>query len=372
LKVDSVVFPSPTVANCYVRYVGLLNPNAYVRIFCNGTFSDAFFITAGNGNFMITISGLTPGTTYLFIPKITSPFVFDGTSGVFTTPTCSFSPTPTITPFGTVSACSGLALTANPSGAIYQWKKDGVNILGATTMTHSAIISGIYTCDITSGGCTMTTAGTTVNIVGSIGLHIGFSDTTVCDSSTIELLTSVDNPTNVSYSWSPTTGLDNPFSSSPMAFVTSPETYVVTVDNGSCVETSSITVIPVSKPQTSYADKLTNGFMLTGSYPGKISSVLVAGNILSPKPEYNTTTYAVFDYSGLIMPNDLIIIKTVSSECSETWKFLFTGIEEIQMSESYKNLPIYNLYGQKVEGPLVPFTLYVLGNKNGKKFMVTQ
>jgi len=297
---------------------------------------------------------LTPNTGYDWQGKVLGSASGYSLVKTFVTEACTFSPSPTITPSGTLSVCAGLTLTASPSGATYQWKYNSANILGATAETYSVTSSGIYTCDVTIGGCTMTTTGTTVNVVGSIGLHLGFSDTTVCDSSTIELLTSVDNPDNVSYSWSPAIGLDNPFSSSPMAFVTSPITYELTVDNGSCIETAAVTAIPVGKPHTNYAEITTSGFVLNGSYPGTISSALVAGHILSPKPGYSTTTYAVFDYNEPepLVANDLIIIKTVSSECSETWHFLFAKVAEenqnVIVIVKNEEIIFYDITGRRV------------------------
>lgn len=62
--------------------------------------------------------------------------------------------TPTITPDGPTAFCSGgkVVLYANTcSDYIYQWKKNGSNIKGATSSTYTATTSGNYQVKITSG-----------------------------------------------------------------------------------------------------------------------------------------------------------------------------------------------------------------------------
>ncbi len=63
-------------------------------------------------------------------------------------------------------------LTADAGSAVgaisYQWQKDGVDIPGATFITHTATASGVYTCRVTvaggSGVCTVTTPPVTVAV----------------------------------------------------------------------------------------------------------------------------------------------------------------------------------------------------------------
>jgi len=319
----------------------------------------------------VVISGLASGTQYSCQGKILGATSAYSAVVTFETDACNFSPAPSLYPSGTVSSCASILLTAYPSGAQYQWKKNGANISGATSQTYTVTTSGSYTCEVAYSGCTMTTVnGTNVNIYLPVGLHVGFSDTTVCLGSDIKLSTYVDYPTGVTYSWSPSTGLDNPSSSSPTAInVTSPVTYSVTVTNGICPETSSMTILPVNPPVTSYAEILATGFILNGSYPGTISSVLVNGEVFYPKVGYSTTSYAVFDYPGTISYGDLIIINTVSSECSEMWHFAFLGIDPADIEQNGKVFPnpstdkffvnlntdkkctavVYNSFGQIVE-----------------------
>ena len=69
-----------------------------------------------------------------------------------------------MTPNGTNSFCGSQQLSV-PFGSSngYQWKKDGVNISGATSATYSAIAAGSYNCVITNGSCSSTTSATILN-----------------------------------------------------------------------------------------------------------------------------------------------------------------------------------------------------------------
>ena len=92
IQIDSTLYPTPTVAQCYVSYTGLLS-SAFVDIWYGQTSLDSVsqssFVASGNGNVMITLSGLLPGgISYGRRPKVIFPFVFDGPLDTFTTPVC--------------------------------------------------------------------------------------------------------------------------------------------------------------------------------------------------------------------------------------------------------------------------------------------
>lgn len=77
--------------------------------------------------------------------------------------------TATISPLGTVTMCQGdsVNLTANPtSGYNFQWRKNGINISGATQSGYKAKQAGTFKVLITNqiNGCTGLSAGTSVVI----------------------------------------------------------------------------------------------------------------------------------------------------------------------------------------------------------------
>ena len=89
--------------------------------------------------------------------------------------TCSKMSEPTVLattftpqPNGTVNLCGSQVLTVtNGSSNLYQWKKDNVNINGATTNTYTATQPGVYTCVITNGSCSFTTSNIILNQVAT-------------------------------------------------------------------------------------------------------------------------------------------------------------------------------------------------------------
>ncbi|MFL5764265.1 MAG: PQQ-dependent sugar dehydrogenase [Bacteroidia bacterium] len=74
--------------------------------------------------------------------------------------------TPVITAMGPTTMCSGNVTlkTTAVSGGSYQWKKDGVNISGATASTYTASSSGDYQVKVIQGSCVGWSAPMTVSI----------------------------------------------------------------------------------------------------------------------------------------------------------------------------------------------------------------
>jgi large repetitive protein len=60
-----------------------------------------------------------------------------------------------------------VVITANPNNitSTYQWRKDGVDISGATSATYAATLAGVYSVRITQGSCTpITSSSTTLSV----------------------------------------------------------------------------------------------------------------------------------------------------------------------------------------------------------------
>jgi hypothetical protein len=124
--------------------------------------------------------------------------------------------TPTASPSATVCAGSSITLTETPSAGtaplIYQWKKGGSNISGATSSTYTISTpttadSGNYTCDVTAqcGGGTSTSPqlAVTVNDIPATSAISGSSN--VC-SGQLGVNYSVTLTSGSSYSWTAPSG----------------------------------------------------------------------------------------------------------------------------------------------------------------------
>jgi hypothetical protein len=84
----------------------------------------------------------------------------------------------------------------------------------------------------------------TINVVGNTIDMTAWPDTTVCPGTSVQLNATV--VPGATYSWLPTTGLDNPNISNPIATVNGITVYVVTADNGTgCTDSDSVTVAAI-------------------------------------------------------------------------------------------------------------------------------
>jgi hypothetical protein len=75
-----------------------------------------------------------------------------------------------VTPSGTVNICSGDSVTlqvATAASQTYQWRRNAINIAGATSPTLTVKAKGNYTVVVTktTTGCTKTSAITKVNVI---------------------------------------------------------------------------------------------------------------------------------------------------------------------------------------------------------------
>ncbi|TAF33944.1 MAG: T9SS C-terminal target domain-containing protein [Cytophagales bacterium] len=115
------------------------------------------------------------------------------------------SPSVSIAAGGPITFCSGGSVTLNStaSGVTYQWKRDGVNIGGATAANYTANTSGVYTLEVTntSNGCKNTSNAITVTVNPLPTPSISPSTTQyLCPPAGSVLLTASPS-SGVSYQW---------------------------------------------------------------------------------------------------------------------------------------------------------------------------
>jgi len=87
------------------------------------------------------------------------------TTSAITNVSIGYTPTATISPTGTVTACGSQVLTATTGYQYgYQWNNNGTAISGANSSSYTATTSGSYTVKVTQGGCSAAsaTANTTI------------------------------------------------------------------------------------------------------------------------------------------------------------------------------------------------------------------
>ena len=111
-------------------------------------------------------------------------------------------PTPIITPSGTTTMCSGSVTLQSTigSGYLYQWKKDGVNITGATNSFHIVTVTGSYQVKIIQGSCVSWSAPATVKIQSGLRASITpGGSTTICTGGNVKLF--ANTCSGYTYQW---------------------------------------------------------------------------------------------------------------------------------------------------------------------------
>ncbi|MEI6816517.1 MAG: HYR domain-containing protein [Bacteroidota bacterium] len=242
-----------------------------------------------NGTFAIVIPcGMVAGNHQLFVRAQNENGIWSiFERGSFTT--LSGIATPVVSASGPTSFCTGgsVVLSTTPAGAgiSYQWFKDNVAITGQTSNSFTATESGSYTIQASCGSDISTSTAITVvsSVGGSFVPSIDASNTLVCAGTTVTL-TANANPfdPSMTYLW-------NTNETTQAITVTTGGIYSVTITNGSCVLSSSIT--------------LTSGLISSLSAIAN-PTALCAGNDLNltAEPTLNISGMDISNYSVRSIP----------------------------------------------------------------------
>jgi hypothetical protein len=153
--------------------IATISPSGQVLVCASSNFSlQANTGTGLSYQWFLNGNAITNATNASHLPTAVGSYTVSVTDAATT---CSKISEPTVLattftpqPNGTVDFCGSQVLTVpNGSSNSYQWKKDNVNINGATTNTYTAIQPGVYSCVITNGSCTFTTSDITLNQVAT-------------------------------------------------------------------------------------------------------------------------------------------------------------------------------------------------------------
>jgi len=254
LELTVVVTPYPIVT------VNPANPSICVgtpvQLTANGAASYSWSPSTGLSS--------SAGASVSANPSITQTYTVTGTtlgcSGETTvTVTVNELPTITVNPLNPI-ICPGESVSLNASGGVgYVWSPStGLNTAIGSSVSASPISTSTYTITGTgANGCTNTTQ-VTVNVSDLPDADAGL-DQTVCAGTAAQLLGT--SSVGISYSWSPTTGLNNPNSQNPLATPSQTTTYTLTVtDINGCTNTDEVTISVISviadftaTPETGFA-----------------------------------------------------------------------------------------------------------------------
>ena len=156
-------------------------------------------------------------------------------------------PGATITPAGPTTFCTGgsVVLNANTgAGFTYQWQLGGGNIAGATLSSYTATLGGNYTVIVNGGGCSSTSAITTITVGTPPGATITpAGPTTFCTGGSVVL--NANTGAGYTYQWQ--LGGGNIAGATTSSYTaTLAGNYTVIVYSNGCNSTSSITTVTIT------------------------------------------------------------------------------------------------------------------------------
>jgi glucose/arabinose dehydrogenase len=251
-----------------------------------------------------------PSGNYLITAKATDSGNNTATSqGINIQVSSAATCTAMIQPGGPTTFCSGGNVTLNANqgpGYTYQWKKDNVNISGATGPSYNTSTEGDYQVKIVFPGCTAWSAPIKVDVNTSLKAKITpGGPTTFCNGNSVTLYANVCN--GYMYQWKKN-GNDIPGETGNTYLAVSSGSYQVKIVQGSSVSWSALSVVTVSncsnaktiEVDSSEVDKSLLGQFQVKIYPNPTTGLFTFDFCLEDAPE-ETLEIHVFSATGQLV-----------------------------------------------------------------------
>ncbi len=247
--------------------------------------------------------------------------------------------------------------------------------------------AGFYIVTVTKNGC-IKTSQTLVNVTAPPIANINIATATICQATQVNLVASG----GTTYSWQPTTGLNNPNIANPIASPNITTTYTVTVGSGTCTAQATTTITVLNNALANAGDdKKTNigkSVTLNGSATGDDltyfwtpTTYLDDANKLNPiaTPPPGIWTYTLHAKAGSCITSIDEVLVTVYPEIkianaftpngdgiNDTWNIPSIGgynnphliIFNRQGQIVYENLGVFNGWDGKFKGNDLPTSTY--------------
>ncbi|MNJ82633.1 PKD domain protein [compost metagenome] len=203
-------------------------------------------------------------TTYTFTPASGSGLC----TATSTTMEIVINPLPVVTAQGQ-NLCTGdtaeIALSSNIPGTTFSWTIVSTNVSGAANgsgneinqvLTSSNGGNVVYTITPASGACSGNPVSITVTVNSTLPITILPGNSSICPGESVSLTASGA----VSYSWSPSSGLNTPNGSTVTASPSTTTTYTVTgISSSGCIGTGTVIVTVLPEPVADFIPSVTSG-----------------------------------------------------------------------------------------------------------------
>lgn len=212
----------------------------------------------------VTLNAPAGFVSYLWSNSATTQSIFVTTSGNFSvtamdgngcsgtsapvTVTVSAGPSAVITPAGPTTFCDGAKVKLNANtgdGLTYQWKRDAVDISGATKKNYTAKLSGSYTLLVTANGCSTLSSAVVVTVNPSPASKItNSSPINICQGQSVVL--TAKTGVGYTYKWQ-LNGVNIGGSTNSTYTATVAGSYTVKTTNpGGCSKTSQECIVNIT------------------------------------------------------------------------------------------------------------------------------
>ncbi len=266
-----------------------------------------------------------------------------------------------------VTICTGgsggqLNATSSLTGSTFSWSPTtGLSNPNISNPVANPTVTTVYTVTVTKNGCSTTDQ---VVVTVNSATALAGPDASICAGSST-ILSVLGTGT---YSWSPTTGLSNPFIAGPSASPTQTTTYTVTVSNQGCTATDQVVVtvnpVPVANAGSDASTCSGTGVQLnatsslTGSsFSWSPSAGLNNANISNPvaTPSATTTYTVTVSRNGCSATDQVVVnVNSVSANAGADQAICPGGNVQLSASggTSYSWSPATGLSNANIANPV--------------------
>lgn len=298
------------------------------------------FCAGGPGILLNTIA--EPGVTYTWTPAtglddptsatpIATPLVATTYTVLAVGPACSSQGTVSVgvgtTPVLTVDAspliiCAGetaqINVTVNPAGTVLQWTgaPSSLSCSNCASPVASPLTTTTYTVTTPQADCPVN-ASVTIDVLPVPALNLT-ANPVICKDGTGVQLNDLTEP-DVTYTWTPAAGLDDPFSPTPFATPSATTVYTVLAAGLNCSTQGMVTVTVADATINAGADQticLTTSTTLTATVTGTQGNITwqpgnQAGPTYTVDPTENTVYTAQLVYGNNCFAQDSVLITVI-------------------------------------------------------------